>query len=309
MKHIDILLHVLTLISGVTTALLGYLLYLKYRVKEIRHYTVFILSTTFTVAFTTVYNYLSSNASIDNYTIWHAVALLVFEVLILLINYSFTHFSLGIINKPFKLPSKIFFGLPCSFVLLTLISLVYAGCGGQSLILPQIYFGFFYANLFFLFLTFILYSIQIGLNLKFIENLDLKRALKLLALLFLTFIPLQAVMNIFSKQIVLVMLTRNLFYITIDVISIVFAAKYFFIEAPSIIEQIAITDSFISKYSITSREKEIMELLLSGFSIKEIAGKLDRSFKTVNNHIYNIYKKTNVTSKMELLYLVKETSL
>lgn len=36
MKHIDILFNVLTLLSGIMTALLGFLLYLKYRIKEIR---------------------------------------------------------------------------------------------------------------------------------------------------------------------------------------------------------------------------------------------------------------------------------
>jgi len=74
-------------------------------------------------------------------------------------------------------------------------------------------------------------------------------------------------------------------------------------------DRVEISDHFVKKYAITNREKEIIEFLLSGLSIKEISGKLDRSFKTVNNHIYNIYKKTDVSSKLELLNLIKENSI
>jgi len=40
MKHIDILIHVITLLSGIMTTLLGFLLYLKYKIKAIRYYAL-----------------------------------------------------------------------------------------------------------------------------------------------------------------------------------------------------------------------------------------------------------------------------
>ena len=73
--------------------------------------------------------------------------------------------------------------------------------------------------------------------------------------------------------------------------------------------KIEISSNFVRIYGITEREKEVIELLLSGLSIKEISGKLDRSFKMVNNHIYNIYRKTKISSKLELLNLVKENKI
>jgi DNA-binding CsgD family transcriptional regulator len=145
--------------------------------------------------------------------------------------------------------------------------------------------------------------------LKNVSNQDLKRALKVLALLFMIDIPIQSLIIIYNGNWLLIMLSRNIFYFLVNTISIVFAAKYFFIETPTIMDRVEISGHFVKKYAVTNREKEIIELLLSGLSIKEISGKLDRSFKTVNNHIYNIYKKTDVSSKMELLNLVKENRL
>ena len=51
---------------------------------------------------------------------------------------------------------------------------------------------------------------------------------------------------------------------------------------------------------ITAREKEVLKLLLSGFSSKEIAGKLSLSTETIKVHRRNIYAKFNIKSQSEL---------
>ncbi|NWA85657.1 response regulator transcription factor [Pseudomonas sp. D2002] len=51
---------------------------------------------------------------------------------------------------------------------------------------------------------------------------------------------------------------------------------------------------------ITTREKDVLKLLLSGFSNKEIAGKLFLSTETVKVHRRNIYNKLNIKSQSEL---------
>ena len=309
MKHIDILINVVTLLSGLMTALLGFLLYLKYRIKVIRYYSLFILTTTFTVAFTTVYSYISNSVGLNSLASWQIPAFLLFEVFLLLINYAFSMFALGIINKSFGLINKILVGIPCFFIIFSFIIVIRSNIGKGKITIPPIVNGCFMIILGFLFLSFVIYSCQIALNLKNIKNPDLKRALKVFALLFMIDIPIQALVIRFNGQWVIIMLTRNLFYFSVNVISIIFAAKYFFVETPSITDQIEVSDCFLQKYAITDREKEVIELLLSGLSIKEIGGKLDRSHKTINNHIYNIYKKTNVSSKMELLNVIIENKI
>ncbi len=50
---------------------------------------------------------------------------------------------------------------------------------------------------------------------------------------------------------------------------------------------------------ISPREMEILELLVEGLEYKQIAQRLFLSSHTVRTHIYNIYKKLHVTSKMQ----------
>lgn len=50
---------------------------------------------------------------------------------------------------------------------------------------------------------------------------------------------------------------------------------------------------------LTSREKEILTLIVSGHISRKIADTLGISYHTVNSHIYNIYSKINVTNRLQ----------
>ncbi len=50
-------------------------------------------------------------------------------------------------------------------------------------------------------------------------------------------------------------------------------------------------------YGLTGREKEILNLLVSGLNKKQIAEKLFVSFHTINTHIKNIYSKLQVKTR------------
>lgn len=54
-------------------------------------------------------------------------------------------------------------------------------------------------------------------------------------------------------------------------------------------------------YGITKRESEILEQLAKGLQYKEIADLLFISEKTMKKHIYNIYEKMHVHSKVEAI--------
>lgn len=66
--------------------------------------------------------------------------------------------------------------------------------------------------------------------------------------------------------------------------------------------------AFINKYKLTEREIEIAILLIQGKSDHAIGEKLFISVRTVKNHVYNIYQKTCVKNRIELSYLIKNTS-
>jgi len=52
---------------------------------------------------------------------------------------------------------------------------------------------------------------------------------------------------------------------------------------------------------LTSREKELLQLLAKGLRYKEIADQLFLSTDTVRTHIRNIYRKLEVQSRMEAI--------
>ncbi|MBK7969447.1 MAG: response regulator transcription factor [Bacteroidetes bacterium] len=57
--------------------------------------------------------------------------------------------------------------------------------------------------------------------------------------------------------------------------------------------------SAITSHDLSARESEILNLLADGFSNKEIAEKLFVSVHTIRNHLYKIYEKLQVHSRVE----------
>lgn len=50
-------------------------------------------------------------------------------------------------------------------------------------------------------------------------------------------------------------------------------------------------------YGLTRREKDILQVLVDGLTLAEIARKLDLSYHTINNHLRSIYRKLHVRSR------------
>lgn len=65
----------------------------------------------------------------------------------------------------------------------------------------------------------------------------------------------------------------------------------------------------LEEITLTKREIEILEQLNQGLSNTKIATNLNRSPKTIRNHIENIYKKLQVHSKIEAIKKAKNNYL
>jgi len=64
-------------------------------------------------------------------------------------------------------------------------------------------------------------------------------------------------------------------------------------------------DLYLSKLELTNREKEILLLIVDGGHPNDIADKLFISKFTVKNHLQAIYKKLNVSSRLEIVKLLE----
>lgn len=66
-------------------------------------------------------------------------------------------------------------------------------------------------------------------------------------------------------------------------------------------------EEFARKYELTLRETEVVRFLNKGCSNQEIADNFMVSLSTVKKHIYNLYNKTSVSSRSQLIALLFET--
>ncbi len=95
-----------------------------------------------------------------------------------------------------------------------------------------------------------------------------------------------------------------LYYFLLAVLVIVYSGRYF-IAITQLEKSVRTSEEFLfefsQKHGLTEREKEVVPLIVEGMGNKQIAGKLCISTKTVDNHIYNLYRKLEINSRFELL--------
>ena len=81
-------------------------------------------------------------------------------------------------------------------------------------------------------------------------------------------------------------------------------------EMTSIIKNKQSEEKIHKMYSIISpREQEVLQLIVKGHSLTEIAGELLISIKTVDTHKTRIFNKLNITKKSELVEFVIKHNL
>lgn len=69
--------------------------------------------------------------------------------------------------------------------------------------------------------------------------------------------------------------------------------------------QMQISDSGFSRFQLTNKEIQVAELLANGFSYKAISDKQKISLNTVRQHVRNIYRKVEVSSRYELIQKIQ----
>ena len=98
----------------------------------------------------------------------------------------------------------------------------------------------------------------------------------------------------------------------LNLVFLIFLKRFLILYSGDKIEKGLITRSFeevFNKYNISIREKEVVEMIINGKSNKEIEEHLFISQHTVKNHIYNIFQKTRVKSRSQLIRLfIKDSS-
>jgi DNA-binding CsgD family transcriptional regulator len=74
-----------------------------------------------------------------------------------------------------------------------------------------------------------------------------------------------------------------------------------------VLGKVTLSEGFLTDYRISGREREVLEKLIQGKPNKAIADELFISTRTVEAHVYSIYRKCGVSNKVELIRILENT--
>jgi DNA-binding CsgD family transcriptional regulator len=101
------------------------------------------------------------------------------------------------------------------------------------------------------------------------------------------------------------------YVLSLPTVYLVWNILSYFLIGKSLVESdpglgLRVDDNFCAKYNLTDREKVIAAHITEGKFNKEIAATLHISPNTVKNHIYNLFKKVGVQSRIGFLRKLQE---
>ena len=307
MKHFIFFFHILSFLTGFTVVILSILTYMKYRHQVIKEYIIFLMALTTILLEQTITSYNLIN--IVQFTTLNIILNIVSYVAAAMIIYFLPLFTYEMMGKEWTTKERRIFQYISVLPLLGII----------------IYYITPYKNLInivlssTLFLVILYCLIFIYFNYKTIVNKYKKRILKVLLLSTVLFFPYMY-LDTKTEQISFLnqwfpygLLSLPLFYMVWNLLSIYLIAKYFKqdirMKVNSSEEQEEEYDNFFAKFSITNREQEIILLLIKGYTYNQLAEELSISLATVKTHVHNIYTKTEVKNKFQLLKLMNERKI
>ena len=130
---------------------------------------------------------------------------------------------------------------------------------------------------------------------------------RVMAVVFLVFMPITLFIDFFSERVRFLSYFDSDFKLTLPILFILLAASKFFDDLTRLslfrIDN-SIQQQNADNYQLTQREREIAELLIRGYSYSKIGEALFISIPTVKTHVTNIYRKVNVSNKMELFNML-----
>ena len=316
MSHLIIFLEIITLAVGSAAILYIYQTYRKYGLKFIKYYFYLVLLS----------NVFIIKLLIDRYYFENIFPIgqsgdLIFNIannilnIYLLIGGAYLLARVTFSLREKTLPSiinNIFFGITILMSMLILREIFFQDfkISLQNLYLQSVDSGTF---------NFVLYSLkgeiivnlcilfEVLINAGFKDNPGRRRAIILfgsmnLLIAPLTFNPLVQ----FADNFIIGVPLFFLFYNIIPIIWFRFLFVKYYLGGETAYKNEETIQSVTKKYNITRRESEIITLILKGKSNKEIMDALNLSLNTVRNHIYNLYRKLGIKSRVQLINLLME---
>ena len=309
-----LILYLIAFIIGFSTIFYSVIYYIIERITWLKYYIVFLFLFGFLLLIRAIklLSFLAIPLFLSN-SIFNILYYFTLSVSMSLILYFIPAFLYRFLNLKWKVKEN---------VLYLILSVIFFVLSILGIILN---FNFYIiANIIFYLL--ILYLLILGfINYKNIKDKMMKLIVKILGLITISIYPIMVyqliTINKNSLDIGSIDITLVLFYIWWNLVMLGFLLWYFIniIKNKNMFvneslnnnsndsKNIENENNAIKKelkeeiINLTKREKQILSYLLSGKTNKEVALILDISLNTVNNHVANIYDKSGVKNRVELV--------
>lgn len=313
-NYILLILYLISFIIGFSTIFYSAIYYIIERITWLKYYIVFLFLFGFLLLIRAIklLSFLAIPLFLSN-SIFNILYYFTLSVSMSLILYFIPAFLYRFLNLKWKVKEN---------VLYLILSVIFFVLSILGIILN---FNFYIvANIIFYLL--ILYLLILGfINYKNIKDKMMKLIVKILGLITIYIYPIMVyqliTINKNSLDIGSIDITLVLFYIWWNLVMLGFLLWYFiniiknknmFVNESlnnnsNDLKNIENENNEIKKelkeeiINLTKREKQILSYLLSGKTNKEVALILDISLNTVNNHVANIYDKSGVKNRVELV--------
>lgn len=112
---------------------------------------------------------------------------------------------------------------------------------------------------------------------------------------------------IFNDKLILLVIISSVCFVATFVIFFLLYNKLFIPASQPLTSSKERLNAFIQKYELSSRETQVLNMIIEGASNGEISAKLFISENTVKFHVRNILKKTDCANRTELLAMMNRS--
>jgi DNA-binding CsgD family transcriptional regulator/tellurite resistance protein TehA-like permease len=298
MDHLALIYYVLSFTTGCVSIGIALLIYTQYKKDVIRFYALFLSGLALILASLTVYQYgRLTGLETNRYLLGLAGTL--DKAGILLFIFAAPLFFHRLMGREVTPRKRILFLLPGAGIAIMIVLNALLPDSPTLFIVPFLL----------LYGTIAYCLVLVAVSFRRLGNKTLKKALRGFFFVSLGFFPL-IVFEILRERVpslavydFLELFSLPTYFFVINALSIVLSIRYF--NQPPYLAGSQLTEHFKNSFAITDREGEIISLLAKGESYNQIAETLFISYKTVDNHVRNIYQKTAVRNRVQLINLLQ----
>lgn len=306
MQHLFIFFYLVTLLIGAGALAVSGFVYNRTRNRLLGYYMLYLSSMTL---FVLSYLFALSYANLNLEDISFGLVVLIVSVSLLssaVLMFSIPVFSHSLVLKGTSTGRNVIVGVVSTITLVLMISSFNIDTASRHISQTRGLRVYLALTLFYLMVVY-----SIGLKIAYWKRLDGERRAitRNIAILNIVFFPgVVYDMHLYTTH--QIHIFTPLFYCVFAVFFTVYIAKRYFVDLKSVAAEIAgvSLDKALARTGISSREKDIIHLMLNGLGNKDIAERLFISLNTVKTHNRNIFRKMNVKSRFELVMKLKNTS-